>query len=140
MRLLRFNYMETMKKILVAAAIVLLTALAMFAADGAKIEFEQTTVDFGRVAANQGPVKMEYKFTNTGKSPLVIVTVTNGGCGCTKPSFPKAPIQPGKSGVITISFNPEGRSGSVNREVKVRTNADKKTVKLKFKGTVIPRK
>lgn len=119
---------------------MILGCMAVYAAGDAKIDFETTSVDFGRVPANGGPVKMEYKFTNTGTSPLIIVTVTNGGCGCTKPTFPKEPIQPGKSGVISISFNPEGRSGAVNREVKVRSNAGKKVEKLRFKGTVIPKK
>lgn len=132
--------MKKIKRIALTVACAVIGCMVVFAAGNAKIEFETTSIDFGRVAANGGPVKMEYKFTNTGTDPLVIVTVTNGGCGCTKPTFPKAPIQPGKSGVITISFNPEGRSGAVNREVKVRTNAGKKTEKLRFKGTVIPKK
>jgi len=135
-----YSDMKDMKRIFVALTLALLTCVALYAASDAKIEFETTSVDFGRVPANGGPVKMDYKFTNTGTAPLVIVTVTNGGCGCTKPTFPKAPVQPGQSGVITVNFNPAGRSGGVNREVKVRTNAGKKTIKLRFKGTIIPNK
>ncbi len=129
-----------MKRFLVALTTILLAALALFAAkDGAAITFDRTKVDFGTVRSNSGPVSFDYTFTNTGNKPLIIITVTNGGCGCTKPSFPKEPIQPGKKGKITIHFHPEGRSGEVNREVKVRTNAAKgKTVKLRFSGVIVP--
>ncbi|MCM1292228.1 MAG: DUF1573 domain-containing protein [Bacteroides sp.] len=112
---------------------------AIEAADkGAAITFEQTKHDFGTIHADKGLVKAVYRFTNTGTEPLVIVSVTNGGCGCTTPSYPKAPIAPGKSGEISITFNPQGRRGEFNREVKVKTNASKKRVALKFSGVIIP--
>lgn len=126
---------------LILAALVA-AALSLFAAaDGPAIQFADTKVDFGTVRADRGPVSFDYDFVNTGNKPLLIVTVTNGGCGCTKPSFPKAPILPGKSGRITIHFNPQGRAGEVNREVKVRTNIGRnKTFKLRFSGVILPAK
>lgn len=104
----------------------------------AEITFQTTTHDFGTIKASDGPVSAEYKFTNNGTAPLVIVNVTNGGCGCTKPTYPKEPVMPGKSAVITIHFDPTGRRGEFNREVKVNTNAKKKESKLKFNGIIVP--
>lgn len=132
-----------MKRLIFALVAIIAASLAVYASDakGPQITFERTKVDFGTVKSKNGPVSFDYKFTNTGDKPLIIVTVTNGGCGCTKPTFPKAPIQPGESSKITIHFNPDGRSGEVNREVKVRTNIGRnKTYKLKFNGVIIPSK
>lgn len=105
---------------------------------GAEITFESTKHDFGNIKAGGGEVTATYKFKNTGDKPLVIISVTNGGCGCTTPSYPKAPIAPGQTGQITIKFDPSGRRGELNREVKVKTNASKKRVGLKFSGVIIP--
>lgn len=106
--------------------------------NGAKIEFKETKHDFGTIKASAGSVTATYEFTNTGNEPLVIVNVTNGGCGCTTPSYPKAPIAPGKTGEITIHFDPTGRRGEFVREVKVKTNASKKRTSLRFSGAIIP--
>lgn len=118
------------------AAVVASTAMA--ADKGAVISFKERTVDFGNIHAKDGKVTAIYRFENTGTEPLVIVTVTNGGCGCTVPSYPKAPIAPGKSGEIKITFDPSGRRGEINREVKVKTNASKKRIALKFKCMILP--
>lgn len=128
-----------LKRILIIIVTVLLTVILFIAAGspGPGIQFERTKADFGTIAANGGPVTFGYKFTNTGNKPLLIISVTNGGCGCTKPDFPREPIAPGKSGEVKIHFNPEGRSGQVNREVRVRTNIEgQSTVKLRFSGKV----
>lgn len=112
---------------------------ACSAADkGAKISFTKTRHDFGTIKAKGGTVTCEFPFTNTGTEPLVIVSVTNGGCGCTTPDFPKEPIAPGKSGVIKIHFNPTGRSGELHRQVHVKTSAGGKRSKLEFTGVIVP--
>lgn len=85
-------------------------------------------------------VKMDYVFTNGTSSPVSIVTVTNGGCNCTKPQFPLEPIAPGKKGHITIQFDPRNYSGEVNREVKVKFSNSRKRTKLTFTGVVIHKK
>lgn len=122
---------------IIALVVLMAVPLAGFGSEPTVV-FESDNHDFGNIKSTGGSVSCEYKFTNTGDSPLVIVSVTNGGCGCTTPSFPKAPVAPGKSGVIKITFNPVGRSGEFNREVKVRTNGNPKRIGLKFKGVVIP--
>lgn len=103
----------------------------------ATITMASTYHDFGTIKASDGPVTARYEFTNTGSAPLVIINVTNGGCGCTTPEYPKQPVAPGKSAAITITFDPTGRRGEFNREVKVKTNAGKR-LSLRFSGVVIP--
>lgn len=126
-----------MIKRLIFLLAVLAVGLSASAA-GPQAVFETTAHDFGTIKATGGPVSCEYKFTNTGTEPLIIISVTNGGCGCTTPSFPKEPIAPGKSGVIKITFNPLGRKGEFNRQVKVRTNAASKRESLRFNGVIVP--
>lgn len=116
---------------------VMATGMAM-AAGKPQIKFVSTSHDFGTIHEKNGRVTAAYEFTNTGDAPLSIVTVTNGGCGCTKPSYPLEPIAPGKTGVIKITFDPRGRAGEFNRTVKVKTNAAKSREKLTFSGVVVP--
>lgn len=130
-----------MKRIIaftLAAVLAVLTSLA--ATNGAPISFSQTSHDFGTIRAGAGSVTAEFDFKNNSDEPVAILTVTNGGCGCTKPSFPKKPVMPGKTAKIKITFNPQGRSGEFNREVKVRyASASKKgKLALRFSGVIIP--
>ncbi len=128
------NSLKTLALTIILAGISILSA----SAKGPEIKFDSTKHDFGIIHAKGAPVTATYAFTNTGDEPLIIVSVTNGGCGCTKPSFTPEPIAPGKSGEIKITFNPAGRKGELNRSVKVQTNASKKRVSLSFKGVVVP--
>ena len=132
-----FNTSINMKKIftILLMAIVGLTV----AANGKpQITFDSPSHDFGTIKENGGKVTAVYSFTNTGDEPLTIITVTNGGCGCTKPDFPKAPIAPGAKGDIKVTFQPKGRKGEFNRSVKVKTNAGSGRKTLTFNGVIIP--
>lgn len=115
-----------------------LTPVAIADNAQAAIEFESITHDFGVIKADDGKVTCQYKFTNTGNAPLAIIEVTNGGCGCTKPSYPQQPIAPGASGTITITFDPKAYRGEISRTVRVTTNGKPKRVRLNFKADIIP--
>lgn len=127
-----------MKKSILTSLFVLLASTLAMAAGKAEITFENVKHDFGAIKAADGRVTATYHFVNTGSEPLVIIDVTNGGCGCTTPDYPKQPIMPGKSGDIVIRFDPSGRRGEFAREVKVKTNAGKKRQSLMFSGVIMP--
>ncbi len=127
-----------MKRILSFIILSIITTAIAIAAGKPEIKFESTVHDFGTIKASGGTVTATYRFTNTGDAPLVIIKVTNGGCGCTTPSYPKQPIAPNATGEITIKFDPQGRRGEFNRQVKVTTNAKNKRTSLKFSGAIIP--
>ncbi|MDD2564921.1 MAG: DUF1573 domain-containing protein [Salinivirgaceae bacterium] len=99
------------------------------------IEFEKTDHDFGTTKA--GTVEShEYKFKNTGKTPLVIRKVRTG-CGCTASTPPTESIQPGASSSIVVTFNSRGRKGRQAQYIDVYCNDPKKSeVKLKIGGIV----
>lgn len=127
-----------MKRLFLLLIISVVTIGVALAAGKGDITFISTSHDFGTIRADKGSVTAKYEFTNTGTEPITIVGVTNGGCGCTRPEFPRKPIAPGKKGVIKITFNPAGRSGEFNRSVKVKVSYMKSRIPLTFSGVIIP--
>lgn len=105
----------------------------------AGITFAETTYNFGTIAETKGVVSHQFEFTNTGDKPLVIVDAT-AECGCTTPEFPVTPIQPGKKGVIKVTYNPLGRPGGFTKAVTVKTNGKPKKARIYIKGVVNPNK
>lgn len=100
----------------------------------AKMKFEKDIFEFGKI--KQGDkVTYDFKFKNTGDAPLVIKNV-DVSCGCTFPSYPFIPIQPGEEGVIGVIFNSEHKVGRQKPTVTVITNARPRTHKLYLKGFV----
>ena len=129
-----------MKRIISIFTLILMSAVAlniMAAGKGAEMTFNEKTHDFGTIKEANGPVTHTFEFTNTGGEPLVIINV-NASCGCTRPEYPKEPIMPGKKGKVKVTFNPAGRPGEFSKEVKIRTNGDKRPI-LCITGTVIPK-
>lgn len=131
-----------MKRYIFSFLMLLMTAICAMGADRNPdvYKFDSKSHDFGTIKASNGPVSHTFMITNTGNTPLVITTVTNGGCGCTTPKWTPEPIAPGKTGKVTIKFDPTGRRGEFNREVRARieTTRKKYTAKLNFSGVIVP--
>ena len=101
---------------------------------GAKIEFESATIDYGTIE-NNSDGNREFKFTNTGKTPLVISNAT-GSCGCTVPTCPKEAIAPGESAAIKVHYDTK-RTGAFNKSITIVSNAVNEPAKiLHIKGNV----
>ncbi|GIV27879.1 MAG: hypothetical protein KatS3mg027_1693 [Bacteroidia bacterium] len=99
------------------------------------IDFEEEEHDFGKIVQGE-KVTYDFKFTNVGKSNLVISNAA-ASCGCTVADFPKEPIPPGKSGKITVEFNSEGKSGYTEKTITVVTNCEPNTKILKIKVDIV---
>ncbi|MFN8324870.1 DUF1573 domain-containing protein [Flavobacterium sp.] len=126
-----------MKKI-VLIAFLMLTSFG-FAQKGAKIEFKDkdNTIDYGTVTKDEDSGVRSFEFTNTGDEPLIIKNVQSS-CGCTVPSKPTEPIQPGQTGKIDVKYNMN--PGPIRKTITVETNAvnvEEGRVALKIKGEVI---
>jgi hypothetical protein len=94
------------------------------------MSFEETEFDFGTI--DQGTnVEHVFKFTNTGKAPLVIVDAKSS-CGCTVPQFTKDPVAPGETGEMLVKFNGSGKN-QVSKTVTITANTEsgKETIKIK---------
>lgn len=102
------------------------------------LRFDATTHDFGTIREQNGEVKYKFGFVNDGQSPIVIESVETS-CGCTTPSYSRAPVLPGKRGEITIAYDPTGRPGMFAKEIVVRSGNGTNYDKLNIKGSVTPR-
>ena len=84
--------------------------------------FAENEFDFGEMEGGTN-VEHVFKFTNTGKAPLVIVDA-KGSCGCTVPSYSKEPVAPGAEGELLVKFNGSGKN-QVSKTVTVTANTAK---------------
>jgi hypothetical protein len=98
--------------------------------------FDHEKFDFGKVTQGE-KVRHTYKFTNTGKSSLVLSSV-KGSCGCTVPkSWPKKPIPPGGKGEIDVVFDSELRSKKQTKKVTILANTKPSKTVLTLTGFVL---
>ena len=88
--------------------------------EAAQITFEEEVFDFGDIVEGD-IVEHVFKFTNTGKNPLIISNA-RGSCGCTVPEWPRDPIAPGQDGEIKVKFNSKGKHGEQNKSVTISAN------------------
>jgi hypothetical protein len=89
-------------------------------ANAPAMKFDTEAHDFGKI--KQGDkVTYEYKYTNTGKSPLIIKEAY-ATCGCTTPEVAKEPIQPGQASSVKVTFNSAGKSGLQDKLITVVAN------------------
>jgi hypothetical protein len=99
------------------------------------LHFEETEHDFGRIIEGE-TVSFDFKFTNTGKSDLIIAEVSTS-CGCTVPSYPKTPIRPGENGIVKVAFNSNRKRGYQLKNIMVASNTQPNTTILKIKAQVV---
>lgn len=125
-----------MKKILSTLTMALAAVVMM--AQQPVITFNELEHDFGKIHEEDGRVTTIFTFKNDGMAPLILQNV-KASCGCTTPEFTKEAVNPGETGEITVTYNPNGRPGTINKTITVTSNASEPTIKLKIKGEVIPR-
>lgn len=101
------------------------------------LTFDKDFHDFGTISEGE-KVTYSFKFTNTGKTDLIIQTAS-GSCGCTVPEVPQEPIKAGETGFIKVQFNSENRVGIQEKQVTVVTNAMPNTSILRIKAEVSER-
>ncbi|HKK78476.1 MAG TPA: DUF1573 domain-containing protein [Phaeodactylibacter sp.] len=102
----------------------------------AKISFEEDTYDFGTIVEGK-IIEHTFKFTNTGKAPLIISNARST-CGCTIPKWPKKPIPPGEMGEIRVRFDSKGKKNAQNKPVTITANTYPNTTRVFLKGNVTP--
>ena len=113
-------------------------AAAAVSADGPQMKFEYATHDFGKIQEGD-KVTYKFNFANTGKSPLIIVDAT-ASCGCTIPTWPKAPIKPGDGGQVTVVFNSFGKKGLQDKMVTITANTNPRQNVVHLVGEVLEKK
>lgn len=100
---------------------------------GPQMTFETTELDYGEIMQDSEPFRV-FKFTNTGTEPALIMNA-RGSCGCTIPSYSKAPLAPGETGEIKVRYDTH-RIGQFRKRVTLTTNVPGEPIVLTIKGKV----
>lgn len=99
------------------------------------MKFTNDTIDYGTIPHNADGYR-SFKFTNVGKEPLIINNA-HGSCGCTVPTAPKEPIQPGQESEIKVHYATD-RVGKFVKTVTLNSNANPPVKVLVIMGNVLP--
>ena len=121
---------------MIRVAILILIALNSALVFGQEAEFSLEEKVYKFPKTKQGVLlEHEFKITNTGDAPLIISDY-NVSCKCTKAYLPEAPILPGKSYNLKITFDTNGKYDFQDRTVYLKTNTKKGTHSVRFKVRV----
>lgn len=96
------------------------------AAKSPRLLLNQTSLDFGRVKQNQATTK-EVTVTNLGQSALELRSI-QGNCTCIKAESDKRSLKSGQSTTIKISYDPQDRKGTQQKNVTIYSNDPKDPV------------
>lgn len=98
-----------------------------------QVVFNVKDKNLGTINQNGDIHLIEYSFINNTNKPIAISHIATS-CGCAIPSYDKKPIMPGKTGKISVSFNPVGIKGFFNKQITVYFSSQTTPVKLSFRG------
>src|SRR5246127_426538 len=134
-----------MKKVLAAAILFLGLAFTSKAQEvttpnidpnAPELKFDAETIDYATLDYDANTTR-EFKFKNTGKSPLIISNV-QVQCGCTNvDGWPKEPIAPGKSASFKVKYDSK-RVGKFDKKITVTSNSKTPSTVLTIRGEVKP--
>ena len=130
-----------MKRIISTLFLIVVIVFSLSAQNkGAFITTKPDTVKLGEIGLNDlsnESGKVQIIVMNIGGMPLILNEVT-GCCGTNIKEWPKAPILPGKSGLIKVEFRIEERPQVISRTVTIKSNAaNSKVLKVPIEGTII---
>lgn len=116
--------------------LMLSVCFAMAQENQASIKFDKVVHNFGTFSEDEPTQKCVFTFTNTGTAPLIINQAV-ASCGCTIPSYTKAPIKPGEKGEIKVTYNGTGAfPGHFKKTITVRANGVTELTRLYIEGVM----
>lgn len=126
-----------MKKFLIMSFMLMVSVcFAMAQENQASIKFDKQVHNFGNFSEDEPVQKCVFTFTNAGTAPLIINQAV-ASCGCTVPSYTKAPIKPGEKGEIKVTYNGRGAfPGHFKKTITVRTNGVTELTRLYIEGVM----
>ena len=100
------------------------------------LKVDTRVFDAGEVLKGE-VIEAKFVVENTGEVPLSIADVSTS-CSCTVGDYPKDPIPPGKTGIVTASVDTDRVSGArVDKAITILANTKPSKTELKIKGTII---
>lgn len=97
------------------------------------VELDKTVHDFGDVITGSGPLTCEFSVKNLSNKAMAIYNVAVS-CGCTDAQWTREPIQPGKTGVISVVYNNNDGPYPFDKNLTVYFSNVKKPFVLKLRG------
>jgi hypothetical protein len=101
----------------------------------AEITFSEPEYLFGEVPQGE-VIRHTFTFTNTGEVPL-LVTNARSTCGCTVADYPRAPIEPGERGEVSVTFDTSNKYGLQRKPVYLIANTLPAHTTVYLQGTVL---
>ncbi|MDA3883800.1 MAG: DUF1573 domain-containing protein [Bacteroidales bacterium] len=95
--------------------------------------FDHIVYDYGTISQGSDGA-CQFTLTNNGDNPIILSNV-KASCGCTIPTWPRTPINPGESAVIDVKYDTK-RIGRFNKAITVYSNAANSPVVLRIMGSV----
>ncbi len=102
------------------------------------LSFEQPRWDIGAISENDDPRKINLIFRNVSGKELSITKIATS-CGCLSVDYNSNSIMPGEKSELTVTFDPQGRAGTVNNDIIVYTSlCDKQpSARISVNGNVL---
>ena len=127
-----------MKRILLALAMIAVSA--SYASAQAEIKFDALSQNLGTFSAADPVRTTVFTFKNVGDQPLIINQAV-ASCGCTVPDYTKAPIAPGATGQIKVTYDGTGKfPGHFKKNITVRTNGKVEMTRIYIEGDMTEEK
>ena len=107
--------------------------------EAAKILYaDNSSYDLGKMSESDSPVSRTFRLRNVSNESQRIVRVRTS-CGCTAAAFDSTLIAPGEDAVITLTYNPKNRPGTIDVDafVYVESNDRQPMARLSLYGEVI---
>jgi hypothetical protein len=101
----------------------------------ALVVVDKTMHNFGEIVESEGVKTARFVVTNRTDAPILIVNARTS-CGCTTANWTKTPIEPGKTGVVTVQYDPAARPGPFDKTVTIYTNSTPSRMVVRVTGTV----
>lgn len=136
-----------MKRLLLditAAAVIALTAAAPAEAaaagdepvKGAHIQFKESLVDMGTIAADAPKRTVEVVYLNDGTAPVVI-TEARTGCSCVTAAYKRGKVMPGEQGTIAVTLDPaKAPEGKFFRVIQIFSNSPAGVARVTIKAEI----
>ena len=103
------------------------------------VEIDKVVHNFGDILLGSGPVSCTFTLKNTGSQPVVIYNAVTT-CGCTKATWTKEPIMPGKTGTISATYSNDEGPYPFDKSITVYLSDPRKPVILKMRGISMEKK
>ena len=108
-------------------------------AEASKIlQVDKMSYDLGKLSEADSPVSRTFRLRNVSDVPLRVSRVRTT-CGCTVAAYDTVPVGSGEELLITLTYNPKNRPGTIDVDAFVYLEGDERQpmARLSFYGEVI---